>query len=148
MAQRREGTLIQMRVPEAEALALKDAANAAGWSVPQEMRHRLNAYQAGTEESLSRVIGALAAQITNDVEVSFASGSTSPEMLGTIRDTLVRVLDGLGAVDPSDRDAEFSTAKFVAFRMLRWLKSAVALPDEPSAIRRIRAVLVPNKGNA
>lgn len=147
MVQKREGVLIQMRVPEAEAEALRAAADQAGWSVPQEMRHRLNAYQAGTEESLPRIIGALAAQITNDVEVSFASGDPSPEMLGTIRDTLVRVLDGLGAVDPGDLDQEFSLAKFVSFKILRWLKSPVALPDEPPAVKRIRAVLVPKKGN-
>ena len=145
---KREGTLIQIRVPEGEADALKQAAHEAGWSLPQEMRHRLNAYTGGSEESFSRVIGALAAQITSDVEVNFATGNPpSPEMLGTIRDTLVRVLDGLGAVDPPDADQEFSAAKYVSFRMLRWLHSPVPLPDEPPAIRRIRGALIPAKGD-
>jgi hypothetical protein len=147
MVQKREGVLIQIRVPEAEADALKQAAHEAGRNLPQEMRHRLNAYEGGAGDSLSRVIGALAAQITSDVEVNFAAGPTSPEMLGTIRDTLVRVLDGMGAVDPGDLDQEFSLAKFVSFKVLRWLRSPVPLPDEPPAMKRVRAVLTSNKGN-
>lgn len=145
---KREGVLIQIRVPEAEAEALREAAEQAGRSLPAEMRYRLNAYQAGEEASVARAMGTLSAQIASDVEAQFAtSPGMPPELLGTIRDATVLVLNGMGAEDPSDQSDEFSTAKFVAFRVLRWLRSAVRLPDEPPAIRRIRGVLMPRQGD-
>ncbi len=142
-------TLIQLRLPEDEADALRDAGAAAGRSLPAEIRHRLAAYAGGSEApalpaapggdafaQLGNALAALTAQIADEASIaSDPQWSDRPTFLATVRAALCVVLDGLGA-DKGASKGSAIVGHGIANRMLHFLHASKPLRVEPPAFDR------------
>jgi hypothetical protein len=134
------GVLVQIRLQPEEAAELKAAADAAGRTLPGEMRHRLN-YDGGTSRSraladLMAIIAARAEAYMRPIETDHADANRK-RLLGVVKQAIDSVLDALLAdggkeTEPEPKLGELPISKGITWDMASWISMGDVLygPDD------------------
>lgn len=101
-----EREIIQLRVSPEDFADLKRGAVEHGWSVPMEVRDRLNKFRVGGfgfDEAIGE-LAAIVARRAQEAPVWYGAAEGEPDyrLLGIVRDALAAALTKLGAVDSGD----------------------------------------------